>query len=117
MTSIPENILSLSEAARAVPAMDGRRPHTASVWRWCRRGIKRNGRTVKLAYLRIGRRIAVKSESLNEFFVALAEADSAEDAAPIERQAAKFQPSVTHSRTPAQRQKAIDRARKSLAEA
>ncbi len=112
-----ENILSLSEAAKALPAFNGRRHHTASVWRWCRKGIVRNAKRVTLRYIRVGRRIGIPAEALNEFFVALAEADRAEDASPIERQAAKCQAPVTKGRTPAQRAKAIEQARKELAEA
>ena len=112
-----ENILSLSEAAKALPAFNGKRHHTASVWRWCRKGIVRNAKRVTLRYVRVGRRIGIPREALDEFFVALVEADTVEDSSPLERRAAKCQPSGTKGRTPAQRQKAIARARKELAEA
>jgi len=112
-----ENILSLAEAAKAVPAMDGRRPHTASIWRWCRKGIIRNAKRVTLRYVRVGRRIGIPREALDEFFVALAEADRVEDASPLERQAARCQPVTSKARTPQQRAKAIEAARKELANA
>lgn len=112
-----ENILSLTEAARAVPPMDGRRPHTASIWRWCRQGIRRGATRVTLRYVRVGRRIGVPENALTEFFIALAAADATEDSSPLEREAAKCQQPVTKGRTPKQRAEAVARARKSLAEA
>lgn len=112
-----ENILSLSEAAKALPAFNGKRHHTASVWRWCRKGIVRNATRVTLRYVRVGRRIGIPEGALNEFFVALAAADSIEDSSPLERQAAKCQSPVTKGRTPKQRAEAIARARRNLAEA
>lgn len=116
-----ENILSLTEAAKTVPALNGRAPHTASIWRWCRKGIRRGAIVVTLRYVRVGRRIGIPREALNEFFVALAEADKQADAeSPIERLAAQNQcQPVTppRGRTPAQRAKDIERARKELAEA
>ncbi|MFH1109424.1 MAG: DUF1580 domain-containing protein [Planctomycetota bacterium] len=111
------DILSLTEAAKAVPALDGKRPHVASIFRWAKSGIKRGAMTVTLRYVRVGRRIGIPREALDEFFVALAEADRAADASPIEREAAKCRAPVTKGRTPAQRAKAIERARKELAAA
>jgi hypothetical protein len=109
------NILSLAEAARAVPAMDGRRPHTASIWRWCRKGIVRNAKRVTLRYVRVGRRIGIPADALNEFFVALAEADRTEDASPIERAAAQCRVVIPKGRSDKQRQRDIDRAKAELA--
>lgn len=82
-----ENILSLSEAASACPSLGGKKPHLASIWRWCRKGIVRNATTVTLRYIRIGRRIGIPKDALDEFFVALAAADAAEPS-PLERKAA-----------------------------
>jgi len=110
-------ILSLTEASKLVPALDGKRPHVASIFRWAKSGIKRGATTVTLRYVRVGRRIGIPREALDEFFVALAAADSIEDAAPIERKAAECQTVVTKGRTPAQRERDIARARKNLAAA
>lgn len=112
-----ENVLSLAEAAKALPAFNGRRHHTASVWRWCRKGIRRGDTRVTLRYVRVGRRIGVPREALDQFFVALAAADRDADGSALEREAAKCQQPVTKSRTPAQRQRAIERARRELAAA
>ena len=108
-------ILSLSEAAKSLPAFNGKRHHTASVWRWCRRGIRRGATRVTLRYVRVGRRIGIPADALNEFFVALAAADNDADGSPLEREAAKCHVDGTKSRTPKQRADAIARARKELA--
>jgi len=76
-TSVPpplcdENLLSLTEAAKCLPAVDGRRHTPAALYRWCRRGI--NG--VRLEYVRVGGTLATSREALRRFFAALAEADS-----------------------------------------
>ncbi len=69
--SSTEELLSLSEAARCVPKLNGRRVHASTVFRWCRRGL----RGVRLEYVRIGRRMATSKEALDRFFNALAAAD------------------------------------------
>jgi len=112
-----EDIVSLTEATKVIPPLDGRRMHPATVWRHCRRGLPRRGGRVFLEYARVGNRIITSKQALNRFYNSLAAADRAEDASPIEREAAKCHTPVTKSRTPAQRQKAIARARKELAEA
>ena len=66
-----EELLSLSEAARHVPRLNGRRVHASTIFRWCRRGL----RGVRLGYLRVGRRMGTSAEALNRFFNALAAAD------------------------------------------
>ena len=66
-----DKLLSLAEAAHKFPLVDGRRPSTNSLWRWCRKGIG----GIKLSYVRLGRRICTSSEALNQFASALAAAD------------------------------------------
>lgn len=114
-----ENILSLTEAAKVVPAMDGRRPHTASIWRWCRKGIRRGAKRVTLRYVRLGRRIGIPRDALSEFFVALAAADQDADGSALEVAAAanRCQPMTPKGRTPKQREADVARARKELTEA
>jgi len=66
-------LISLAEAARRCPA----RPHPSAIWRWCRRGIKaRNGETIRLEHRRIGRRVFVRPDDMDRFYVKLAEADA-----------------------------------------
>jgi hypothetical protein len=111
-----QKILSLSEAARSVPPLDGRTPHLASIWRWCRRGIRRGGTLVKLDYVRVGRRIGIPPEALDKFFRELAEADSTAPSVSNhvdDRVATK--PLIGRSRSPRQRERDMERAREDLA--
>lgn len=66
-----ETLLSLTEATKVLPRVNGRRPAIATVWRWCRKGLG----GVHLEYVRIGRNIATSREALNRFFNALAASD------------------------------------------
>lgn len=68
--------LTLQQAAARIPG----RPHTSTIWRWCRQGC--NG--VKLPYSRAGRRIVVTETDIAEFMRALAARDheSTTDIAP-----------------------------------
>ena len=66
-----EEIVSLAEAAKLLPRVNGKRAAVSTVWRWCRKGI--NG--TFLEYVRVGRNIATSRPALNRFFTALAAAD------------------------------------------
>ena len=66
-----EELLSLSEACSSLPRIDGKSPHSSTVWRWCRKGV----RGVRLEYVRLGHRICTSREALNRFANALARAD------------------------------------------
>ena len=64
--------VTLAQAAARCPT----RPHIASVWRWCRKGVKSAaGGYVRLEHVRIGGRIYTSSEALERFFAAVAAAD------------------------------------------
>ena len=95
--------LTLPEAA-ALLGRGGRKPSTASVWRWCRKGC----RGVRLAYLRIGRELRITPQALQDFGTALAATDRPLDAG---------KPSVFPARkpSPARRQKEIAAAEARLA--
>ena len=67
-----EQLLSLADAVKVVPAIDGRRPHISTIWRWCRRGL----RGVRLEYVRLGHRVCTSREAIYRFAQRLAEADS-----------------------------------------
>ncbi len=69
-----EATLSLSEAARRLPAIDGKRPHASTLWRWCRKGVGPDH--TRLEYLRFGHRIVTSVEAIQRFTERLAEADS-----------------------------------------
>ena len=67
-----EKLLSLGDACRALPRIDGKRPHVSTMWRWCRKGV----RGVHLEHVRLGHRICTSNEALSRFVNALAEVDS-----------------------------------------
>ena len=67
--------LSLGEAARRLGTVDGRRPSTTSLWRWCRHGL----RGVCLEYERVGRRIVTTDAALRRFVDGLTELDQRVD--------------------------------------
>ncbi len=61
--------LSLSQAAKAVPAIDGKRPSISTIYRWMTQGV----RGVTLEHRRIGRRVVTTAAALEEFFKKTAE--------------------------------------------
>ena len=65
--SLQESPISLAEAAKLVPG----RPHTTTIWRWCRRGHA----GIRLDYIRCGRRIYTSREALQRFFSKVTEND------------------------------------------
>lgn len=66
-----EKPLSLKEAAKSLPPIDGKRPHISTIWRWCRKGV----RGVTLEYVRVGNRVCTSSGALARFVNKLAAAD------------------------------------------
>ena len=66
-----KGLISLTEATRIMPRLDGKKVSTCAVWRWARRGL----RGVKLDYCRVGRRICVTHQALRQFFTRLTELD------------------------------------------
>lgn len=98
-----EQLLTLPEAARAVPPVGGKRPHTSTLFRWTRKGV-RGG--IKLDSVRIGRKLCTSREALDRFFEAVTNAPTPE---PDKQSAAP-----DWSRTPKQREHAIDAASKRM---
>lgn len=69
-----EEHLTLAQAAKLAPG----RPSANCVWRWCREGVKAaSGQRVRLKHVRFGSRIYTTRQWLNDFGLALAEADAA----------------------------------------
>lgn len=66
-----EEVISLSDACRVIPPINGKKTHPSTIWRWCRKGI----RGVCLEYVRVGRRMCTSREALGRFFKALADTD------------------------------------------
>lgn len=106
MNTQNETILSLSEAAASLPRLNGKRPHTSTLWRWCRKGC----RGIRLEYVRIGSKIATSREALDRFFNAQAAADSALESTPSPTQ----QPATQKPRSEKERARAIEEARRKL---
>jgi hypothetical protein len=89
-----EEVLSLSEAARALPSVHGKRLHPSTLWRWARKGI----RGVRLDYARLGRSIVTTRAALADFATRLAAADTAPPA-PTPPQSPRQRPRSEARRT------------------
>jgi hypothetical protein len=94
-----EELLTLTQAAKCLPRIDGRKVSVCTLWRWCRKGL----RGVFLRYVRVGRRVCTTQAALLQFFTALAELDQ-----PSQRQTAtspRSQSRVFKRRTISSRQR------------
>ncbi|HOD84224.1 MAG TPA: DUF1580 domain-containing protein [Phycisphaerae bacterium] len=67
-----EDLITLTEATKHLPKVDGRKVAICTLWRWCRVGL----RGVFLEYVRVGRKICTTRQALLRFFSALADQDS-----------------------------------------
>ena len=74
-----ETLLSLTDATKALPRIDGKRPHISTLWRWCRKGL----RGVRLEYVRVGHRVCTSQAALSRFTNNLAAADDTPEARPL----------------------------------
>lgn len=111
-----EELVTLSQAAKLAPG----RPSSNCVWRWCREGVKAaSGTRVRLKHVRFGSRIYTTRQRLNDFGLALAEADAAhfnrDEQTPAARPAASRGPSEPSRRAP--RSGGADEARRRHLEA
>jgi hypothetical protein len=66
-----EELITLTEAAKHLPKVDGKKVSICTLWRWCRVGL----RGMFLEYVRVGRKICTTREALLRFFSDLAEID------------------------------------------
>ena len=64
-----ERICTFTEATKALPKLNGRRPHPSTIWRWARKGVK----GVRLESRRIGGRFVTSQEALERFAERLAD--------------------------------------------
>lgn len=90
-----ETLLTLPQAGKILP----HRPHSSTVWRWCRKGV----RGIHCEYVRLGGRIFVTLAALEQFGAALAAADG------------QPAPPKSKPRTAAERTKAVKAACAKLA--
>ena len=100
-----EEVFSLSRATQFVPAVDGNRVHTSTLWRWCVKGCK----GVRLEHIRLGRRILTSHEAINRFANRLARKEEREllqTLAPAKEFTVQF--------SDTEREKAIEQAGKEL---
>ena len=66
-----EDLITLTEATRRLPKVDGKKISVCTLWRWCRKGL----RGQFLEYVRVGRKICTTREALLRFFAELADLD------------------------------------------
>jgi len=66
-----EELITLTEAAKRLPRLDGKKVSVCTLWRWCRVGM----RGVFLEYVRVGRTICTTREAMLRFFSELADFD------------------------------------------
>lgn len=103
-----EEILTFSEAAKALPRINGRKPHASTLWRWARKGLF----GIRLEVLRIGHRFCTSKQALERFAAALAEVE-------LQPRKISIRPTVPkpRGRTDKQRARAIADAERRLREA
>ena len=94
-----ETVVSLTDAAKALPKIDGKRPHVTTIWRWAMRGL----RGVRLAHGRLGNRVVTSVEALNRF---------SNELAALDAQEAKVRPSLQTK--PAARRRQVQAAKRTL---
>ena len=70
---LEEKVVSFTEAAKALPVINGRKIHPSALWRWARKGVK----GVRLETRRLGGRFVTSMEAIERFSKALAEVDAA----------------------------------------
>jgi len=66
-----EQLITLADAAKHLPKVDGKKVSVCTLWRWCRRGL----RGAFLEYVRVGRKICTTREAMLRFFSELADLD------------------------------------------
>ena len=99
-----EHIVTFSEAAKALPKINGRRPHASTLWRWARKGIS----GVHLETRRLGGRFVTSLEALERFSATLAEIQ------PNGSRTVESTATTPKLRTDAQRSKAVSDANREL---
>lgn len=101
-----EELLTLTEATKVLPPVNGKRHAVSTLWRWCKKGIH----GVRLEHLCIGRNLVTSRQALDRYFVALASAPLPASERPT------FRKKPLPAR-PQSRQQAIEEAERILREA
>jgi len=100
-----EKLITLTEATRHLPKVDGKKVSVCTLWRWCRKGL----RGAFLEYVRVGRKICTTREAMLRFFTELAELDERIDADRYAKPAS-LKRSLPKAITSRQRQRALAQA-------
>jgi len=103
-----EVVGSFTEIANQLPRLNGRKIHPSALWRWARKGLQGH----RLETRRLGGRFCTSLEAVDRFCRALAEIEL--EPRPRGPRVECRAPSPK-GRTPAQRAKAIEQARRELA--
>lgn len=74
-----ESLLTLQQATQIIPRANGKHYTSATVWRWCRKGI----RGVCLRHVCVGKSILTTEAALHEFFAELAKSQRPLTSAPV----------------------------------
>ncbi|MFW6062019.1 MAG: DUF1580 domain-containing protein [Planctomycetota bacterium] len=105
-----QQYITLTEAAKLAPS----RPSVNCVWRWCRKGVlSRGGQRIRLQHVRIGGKLYTTESWLRQFGQSLADADASYF--QLDRKPAAPVPAGP-ARSDRQRQAAVERAERELAE-
>ena len=67
-----ETLITLRQATRVLPSLDGKRVHISTIWRWIRIGSA----GVHLEHCRLGVRLMTSREALGRFMAARTQADA-----------------------------------------
>jgi len=76
-----DELLTMTEAAKACPEVGGKLPSTVTMWRWATKGR----RGVKLEHVWIGRHMLTTETALNAFFNGIANAPTVVREPPPQR--------------------------------
>lgn len=66
-----QELVTLTQAAKWLPKVSGKKICVCTLWRWCRKGL----RGVRLEYVRVGRKICTTRAAMLRFFSDLADRD------------------------------------------
>jgi hypothetical protein len=76
-----EQIMTFTEAAKALPSVNGRRIHVSTLWRWSQRGVG----GIRLETRRLGGRVVTSKEALERFTSELATQSGPEAVEPVDK--------------------------------
>ena len=62
-----EKLVTLTEATRHLPKVNGKKPAVCTLWRWCRKALREQ----YLEHVRVGRKICASHQALTRFFAEL----------------------------------------------